>query len=764
MPADSWSNRGEDSEGPSGKKDIPSGTFSGGTGAQDRGESEVKEGGAVDANAARVVAANEMLQERAEWEERLKAEFETRAVEQFEDSEQARKAYRKNMMEMGGRRAREVMIRPEDHFEEDGSNKAFAYPGEVQTRSVEEEKKLRELNQEIERVEREMEALEDIRTEAAERTSRSPGDKRPEPEAGAVSDQIRRIEGKLEEENVADKANRIAELVGRKGEAERLERERKMLEEAINPQGGSLRTRVNNAREAAKDAKEEFIESLDRVYEDPQKAAMNFESVARREGFDEAAATLAHAPEKLGELREGEIISWETQDFVATEPGRRTAAETYVRAPASEVKQAAKWTLAEAKRTELDLQYAMHQEGLSRAEVYRRAGTRTRQKADQAAKVIQRADREYGKIRRRLGYHPDDRYEGDLEAERNGADETTIEKLKETRRSEEVPKVRAESAAMTVEKRREALEKALKEIYMSPDKAETRIEARAFEEGISTETDSFKETVKDAGRDLSTFGTTDMQFGSLRGRGEAGDSGYQRSKSRRFLDMTRYARIAGEIAEEVVEQGPDQETEEAMKKVRTAFKGGAAVGTIAAVGAAKGAGYTYKKIRSGMDKQSARLELQRRIQEYGEALETYKDQKREATGKGVEQRVTEGEGKRNGDPRERDTRSGSAGQAVEGEYGGDDREEGGPMRERVERVKEEARSDAVDARQDRTARGHHGSPVMNEVAEMRENGKGSSQAEAGGQKETKGPMRTDDGGSNEKPSSEQGRGDRGGRR
>jgi hypothetical protein len=761
MAAESGSNR-NDSEGPSGKDGIPSGTFSGDNGTVGRGEAEVEEEGGVDAAAARVVAANEMLQERAEWEERLTAEFEQRAVERFEDVEQARKAYRENMVEVGGRRAREVMIRPGDHFEGEGEKKAFAYPGQLRTRSVEEDTKLRELNEEIERVEREMEALEDIRREAAERTSERPPEETPEPEAGSVNEQIRRIEGELEEENVSDKVDRIANLVGKKGEADRLEREREMLEEAMELEGETLKARVENARTAAKEAKEEFIEALDRVYETPQKAAMNFESVARREGFDEAAATLAHAPEELGEMKEGEMVSWETQDFVVMEPGRRTAAETYVRAPESEVQKAAKWTLAEAKRTELDLQNAMHREGLSRAEVYRRAGSRTRQKADQAAQVIQRADREHSKIRRRLGYHPDDRYEGDLEAERDGADEDTIEKLKERGQSEEVPSVQAKSAAMTVEKRREALQEALKEIYMSPGKAETRIEARAFADGISTDSESFEETVKDAGRDLSRFGTTDMQFGSLQGRGTPGDSGYQRSKSRRFLDMTRYARIAGEIAEEVVEQGPDQETEEAMKKVRTAFKGGAAAGTIVAVGVAKGTGYTYQKIRNGMDKQSARMELQRRIQEYGEALETYKDQKREATGKDIEQRLNERGERMDRDKGESETRSRTAEQG--GYEGSDKREASEPMRDRVETVKEEARSDAVDARQSRTTRGGRGSGVMNEVAEMRENSTGASQPNAEEQTETTGPSRTDGDGGKGQPSSEQGRGGRGGRR
>jgi hypothetical protein len=65
MPTESGSNR-NDSDGPPGKDGIPSGTFSGDNGTVGRGEAEVEEGGGVDAAAARVVAANEMLQERAE--------------------------------------------------------------------------------------------------------------------------------------------------------------------------------------------------------------------------------------------------------------------------------------------------------------------------------------------------------------------------------------------------------------------------------------------------------------------------------------------------------------------------------------------------------------------------------------------------------------------------------------------------------------------------------------------------------------------------
>lgn len=717
-------------------------------------------------DAARAVAASEMLQERAAWEERLKTEFETRAVERFEDPEQARKAYRENMIEVGERRAREVMIRPEDHFEGGGENKAWAYPGRLATTSPEEEAKLQELNGEIERVEKEIEVLKGIRRDAEAQTGEG-REPKPEPGAEVVNEAIRNIEEEVEEESVASKANRIADLVGRKQEADRLERERDMLEEAMKLEGETLGERAENAREEAQDAKDEFIESLDQVYENPLKAAINFESVAEDEGFDEAAATLAHAPEELGQLREGETISWETQDFVATEPGRRTAAETYVRAPESEVQKAAKWTLAEAKKAELDLQNAMHRKDLSREEVYRRAGARTRKKADQAAQVIQRADREHSKIRQRLGVHPSDRYEGDLEAERESAGSDTVAKLKEKGQSEEAPDVMAGSAAMTVEKRREALREGLKEIYMSPQKAEESIEARAFADGISTETDSFKETVQDAGKDLSTFGTTDMQFGSLEGRRSNGSSGYQRSKSRRFLDMTRYARIAGEIGEEVVEQGPDQETEEAMKKIRTAFKGTGAAGVIVGVAAAKGAAYGYQTIREGMDRQAARMEMQQRIKDYGEALETYKNQKREATGEGIEERLDKNEGKTerdhstNGEP-SRDDGPGPQDRADT------PREEGRraateAAREKVEAVKKEAQSDAIDARRRRASEGSH-SAVMDEVAEMREGGRGTVQGESARTRDTGGRSSSEQATSTEKTTPKQDRGGRGGRR
>jgi hypothetical protein len=156
------------------------------------------------------------------------------------------------------------------------------------------------------------------------------------------------------------------------------------------------------------------------------------------------------------------------------------------------------------------------------------------------------------------------------------------------------------------------------------------------------------------------------------------------------------------------------------------------------------------------------MELQRRIREYGEALETYKDQKREATGKDIEQRLDERGKRMDRDRRESETRSRTAEQG--GYEGGDKREVAEPMRERVDTVKEEARSDAVDARQSRTTRGGHGSGVMNEVAEMRENGTGASQPNAEEQTETTAPSRTDGDGGKGQPSSEQGRGGRGGRR
>lgn len=171
---------------------------------------------------------------------------------------------------------------------------------------------------------------------------------------------------------------------------------------------------------------------------------------------------------------------------------------------------------------------------------------------------------------------------------------------------------------MTVKRREQALESFLNRIYKNPTDAQSHIENEAFKGGLSTKTSAFKNTQQVIQDDLRWFGDTDDA--AIR-QLKYNDQAETKDKGRRTW---RWGRLGAEIAEGVVEQGPDEVTEEAVKKIRTAAKGtGFLVAGATAYGAMKAKDKAKKAWRNRQARKKAKKELNRRLKKYGNALQKY---------------------------------------------------------------------------------------------------------------------------------------------
>lgn len=193
-------------------------------------------------------------------------------------------------------------------------------------------------------------------------------------------------------------------------------------------------------------------------------------------------------------------------------------------------------------------------------------------------------------------------------------------------------KAQGRSLAMTVKRREQSLQTFLNKIYESPTDAQIRIEQNAFKDGLSTKTSAFKNTQVVIQDDLRWFGkTNDQAIRQLK----YNDTAETKDKGRRTW---RWGRLGAEIAEGVVERGPDEPTEEALKKVRTAAKGtGFLVAGAAAYGVMTAKDKTKKAWRTRQARKKAKSELNKRLKNYGNALERYQSHLNNPTGQSSSQ-------------------------------------------------------------------------------------------------------------------------------
>jgi hypothetical protein len=582
---------------------------------------------------AKYYAAKELLEEKRRERDETGRAFEENAIDKFEDREAAREAYRENARRMGAREAREIMDRPENYsqIKQQLPTGGFAtdsvqHPGDLRPEEEIRGEKVHELKKELRGLDESIQSLNEVVRDLEEEVPGQKIEEEPIPNERKINEEIRNLDSEIEERIPEQKAGRLSEIARQKQEADRLEEEVTDLNGVLELEGDSLGEKTKNAREDVEMAREKFERSLDGIYQDPERAVSRFEEIANEEGFDEALNALGgEDPERLGDLVGDEYVSWETQleasdTNLGQEIGRRNAAETFVKAAdGSEAKAAAEWRIKDAKRTELDLKNAAGETSQSREEIYRSGSESFRQRIDQSKKVLQQTEREFNKRIRSLADHPRDHYEGELLEERRNAGDSTVDALGDQTQSDQTIKG---GLAATAKKREEDLKAALAQVYDNPEKVQGRLEEAAFADGISTDTDSFKDVQYGLAKDLDQFGST--QGSDLKAFQSSSDRG--KSWGDKLQDSLRKARYGAEVAEEITgEEGPDLETEEAMRNVRQGAKivgAGAVLGAIAAKGAG---GYAYNKMREKMDEQQARQEISQRFHEYGKAMENYVD-------------------------------------------------------------------------------------------------------------------------------------------
>jgi len=635
---------------------------------------------------AELEATKQMGQRLDREKDQMTQKFVEVSTSRYENPEVAKEAYFENRRRHGQDQARQVLIDPENQLGDDNTETNFADPGTLKDEDArtEADERAKRLSEGIEKVRNEREVVKDKREaivdklpEGFEEQARNQAP----PTAEMVTRKMYSLEKYIAEENPDKRAEKIEELLEKKKETQQLESKKQDFDDLLDFEGDTVREKSKNEGKKVLEARKEFTESLDGTFKNPKLAVHKFNERVVQDGFEDAARDLAYNPESFGEMEEGEDLDWVTKDWIDTSTGEKNAAETFREAPDSEIKKAAKLQVLTAKKNVLDFQHAMKEEGVTRDQAYKRLHPKNREHLDRSTKIVGQAQTEHIKLMSRLKDRPQDQYESQIEAAKNEADSTVADHLRE-KGQQSARELTRGSKAMTVRRREQALRKAMEQVYKDPEEARLKMEKVAFYKGIDTSNDNFQMTTNLTEDDLETWGKVDDQGVKDFKFGKGHTDGIRRSTAR--LGRTGL-RVGSEIGEEIVDRGPDEETEEAMSTVRTVTKSlGGLAGGVAAVGAAGAYNATASKVNEMRARKEARKEIARRFKNYGKALESYREQKsdEDRSLQSREPRMPAGVTKES--IREGEAVSEEAASQVE---------------EEVESLREEAKEDAVRARQ-----------------------------------------------------------------
>jgi hypothetical protein len=635
---------------------------------------------------AELEATKQMGQRLDREKDEMTQKFVEVATSRYENPEVAEEAYFENRRRHSQDQARQVLIDPENHLGDDSTETNFADPGSLKNEDArtKADERAKRLSEGIEKVRNEREVVKDKREaivdklpEGFEEQARNQAP----PTAEMVTRKMYSLENYIAEEEPDKRAEKIEELLEKKKETQELESKKQDFDDLLDFEGDTVREKSKNEGKKVLEARKEFTESLDGTFKNPKMAVHKFNERVVQDGFEDAARDLAYNPESFGEMEEGEDLDWVTKDWVDTTTGEKNAAETFREAPDSEIKKAAKLQVLTAKKNVLDFQHAMKEEGVTRDQAYKRLHPKNREHLDRSTKMVGQAQTEHIKLMSRLKDRPQDQYESQIEAAKSEADSSVADQLRE-KGQQNARKLTRGSKAMTVRRREQALRKAMEQVYKNPEEARLEMEKVAFYKGIDTSNDNFQMTTNLTEDDLETWGKVDDQGVKEFKFGKGHTDGIRRSTAR--LGRTGL-RVGSEIGEEIVDRGPDEETEEAMSTVRTVTKSlGGLAGGVAAVGAAGAYNATASKVNEMRARKEARKEIARRFKNYGRALESYQEQKsdEDRSLQSREPRMPAGV---------------TEGSIKEGEAVSD--EAASQVEEEVETLREEAKEDAVRARQ-----------------------------------------------------------------
>ena len=635
---------------------------------------------------AELEATKQMGQRLDREKDQMTQKFVEVATSRYENPEVAKEAYFENRRRHDQDQARQVLIDPENQLGDDNTETNFADPGPLKNEDdrTEADERAKRLSEGIEKVRNEREVVKDKREAIVDKLPEDYEEQarnQAPPTAEMVTRKMYSLEKYIAEEKPDKRAEKIEELLEKKKETQELESKKQDFDNLLDFEGDTVREKSKNEGKKVLEARKEFTESLDGTFKNPKLAVHKFNERVVQDGFEDAARDLAYNPESFGEMEEGEDLDWVTKDWIDTSTGEKNAAETFREAPDSEIKKAAKLQVLTAKKNVLDFQHAMKEEGVTRDQAYKRLHPKNREHLDRSTKIVGQAQTEHIKLMSRLKDRPQDQYESQIEAAKNEADNTVADHLRE-KGQQSARELTRGSKAMTVRRREQALRKAMEQVYKDPEEARLKMEKVAFYKGIDTSNDNFQMTTDLTEDDLETWGKVDDQGVKEFKFGKGHTDGIRRSTAR--LGRTGL-RVGSEIGEEIVDRGPDEETEEAMSTVRTVTKSlGGLAGGVAAVGAAGAYNATASKVNEMRARKEARKEIARRFKNYGKALESYREQKsdEDRSLQSREPRMPAGVTKES--IREGEAVSEEAASQVE---------------EEVESLREEAKEDAVRARQ-----------------------------------------------------------------
>lgn len=591
---------------------------------------------------ARAIAATQLQDKQRERKEELEEAFLSEVARNYRKPGQMREAYEENKDLFGEKEARKVLLDPDANFGRE-NEKAFVPPGPIRPPENRIVDRAREIDGKIEDVEEKqalIEAKQKKTLNKVSKTDQSMVEALEESSSAALDaiqdgettvEQVEKareaLRTEVEDERAKAKADRIEELEDKSQRADQLEEEAGDLKDLLQMEGSTLEARVQNARARAREAKQEFEEVLERVYENPKVVRERFRQKEINEGFEEAATTLVKNPEELGEKTTGEELPWEAKALIEEEEGALNAGETYVKAEDPVLRNAAEWTVERAKQTQLDLQWISEQRDATKEEVRQTLQESMQEQVKASGEVLNGVVQGVDARQRETFQTPGDHYQNDLAERKQEAGNATAEELEQKAEEVDVQLGRL-SRALTVQQRENRFKEALDQLYENPEKAQQEIEEAMFGgevEGQEPSSDQFKRAISHVKNKPSVFGkvkspqAVSQAQNSSQGQNASQGQGNSQSKgnsqgqsssqtqssspgqnnsqtqsnggggsnrddgSSYKRDFLRYGGYGSYVAYQALEEGPDEETETAISMLRPAA-GAAGFATAGAAG------------------------------------------------------------------------------------------------------------------------------------------------------------------------------------
>jgi hypothetical protein len=587
---------GRDAQSAEEASEQPSGSSTRGAGGYEPSEDDVEA-------AAEAAAALRLSQEAQGEKRKATKKFLDRATQAYDDPDRAREAYNEMAEAYDEERARQVLLDPDRHQGESEAPRAFSDPGSLNA-SEDTLEDLKDLDATIRDNAARKDIFEDYREAAAEQIDDRP-DEIPKEKIDDAADRLRQ---QAEQKRAEQRADRYRDLNRRQAEANETAEELNDLMDILSVQGKTARERAENAREAANEVYDDLADSLDEIYEDGEGATKELETNMWEKDFGYAMDEWMDWPESIGDTQDGKGLGWETR---ATADAGDSEVEMYLNGIDSPGRDAAEMHLREAVASEMEIRYAMEKSGASRSEVKASMDPEDRERVEKAQDVLENAREAVRERKIDLATTPGDHHDGDIDRLEAMDDGVAKRAQKQGAISSSEPSSGQVAAAIAVEETDEDLQQMVDDLFQNPAAARDNInEALAQGTGRDPETELERMTL-----DPSQYGDLDDEEIKQKAKDRA---------DRKGPSKRRWARYGEEIGEMAVEQGPDEETEAGLKKVR--MLGSAAGAAAGAMAAAAGKRFRERRERRKMKndmKEKVGKKLAKKADKHRKAVDRY---------------------------------------------------------------------------------------------------------------------------------------------